>query len=282
MKAKQQAESANSADAEHEPEHESEGEHGFALTVNDNSQSSDERLIDSGASQQMTYENSGMLNYMKFSTPRNIKLADNNIVHAYGKGNIKVPIYDVSKKWNFTLNDVLFVPELKKKLLSLSSVIEKGSEVHFDGESCTAINNGKSVAIGRKHGNLYKLNNRESDSAYAVSSQQNRSSMHLWHSRYGHLGINNLKLLKEKSIVEGLSFNSKEIIDCCEGCAKGKQRCEPFPKKSQHKTTQLMELIHSDVGVVNIDLVEGSRYYVTFVDDFSRYTIVHFLKKKSC
>eukprot|EP00794_Sanderia_malayensis_P016599 gene16599-biopygen14022 len=248
---------------------------------NGTEQSGDEWLIDSGASQHMTYENSGMLNYEKFSTPRNIRLADNRIVHAYGKGNIRIPIYDGTKKWNFMLCGVFFVPELKRKLLSLSSMIDKGNEICFDGKSCTATNNGLSVAIGHKQGNLFKLNNRKSDSACAVSSQDSNGKMNLWHSRYAHLGINNLKLLKEKSMVDGLVFNSKESIDSCEICAKGKQRCEPFPKKSQSQTTQLLELVHSDVGIVNIDSVGGSRYYVTFIDDFSRYTVVHFLKKKS-
>eukprot|EP00794_Sanderia_malayensis_P002886 gene2886-biopygen2372 len=276
MKAKQRAESANCADTEDEPDD------GFALTANNGTeQSGDEWLIDSGASQHMTYENSGMLNYEKFSTPRNIRLADNRTVHAYGKGNIRIPIYDGTKKWNFMLCGVLFVPELKRKLLSLSSIIDKGSKICFDGKSCTATNNGLSVAIGHKQGNLFKLNNRTSDSACAVSSQDSNGKMNLWHSRYAHLGINNLKLLKEKSMVDGLVFNSKESIDSCEICAKGKQRCEPFPKKSQSQTTQLLELVHSDVGIVNVDSVGGSRYYVTFIVDFSRYTVVHFLKKKS-
>ena len=42
-----------------------------------------------------------------------------------------------------------------------------------------------------------------------------------------------------------------------------------------------MELIHSDVGAVNVDSVGGSRYYVTFIDDFSSYTFVYFMKSKS-
>eukprot|EP00794_Sanderia_malayensis_P006404 gene6404-biopygen4733 len=252
----------------------------YTTANNGTEHSGDEWLIDSGASQHMTYENCGMLNYEKFSTPRKIRLADNRVVHAYGKGNIRIPIYDGTKKWNFTLCGVLFVPELKRKLLSLSSMVDKGSEICFDGKSCTATNNGLSVAIGHKQGNLFKLNNRTSDSACAVSSQDSNGKMNLWHSRYAHLGINNLKLL-EKSMVDELVFNSKESIHSCEICAKGKQRCEPFPKKSQSQTTQLLELVHSDVGIVNVNSVGGSRYYVTFIGDFSRYTVVHFLKKKS-
>eukprot|EP00794_Sanderia_malayensis_P014530 gene14530-biopygen11634 len=51
--------------------------------------------------------------------------------------------------------------------------------------------------------------------------------------------------------------------------------------KNDRVNPPLLELIHSDVGIVNIDSVGGSRYYVTFTDDFSRYTVIYFLKKKS-
>ena len=82
-------------------------------------------------------------------------------------------------------------------------------------------------------------------------------------------------------MVDGLQLNSGDRADLyCEGCAKGKQSREAFPKESKHKATQLMELIHSDVGVINIDLVGGSQYYVTFIDHFSSYTVVYFMKSK--
>ena len=42
-----------------------------------------------------------------------------------------------------------------------------------------------------------------------------------------------------------------------------------------------MELIHSDVDVVNIDSLGGSRYYVMVIDDFSSYTTVYFMRSKS-
>ena len=67
------------------------------------------------------------------------------------------------------------------------------------------------------------------------------SNLQLWHARYGHLGYSNLKRLKEVSMVNGLQFNYKDkIASICEGCAKEKQNCEAFPKKSQHNATKPM------------------------------------------
>ena len=56
----------------------------------------------------------------------------------------------------------------------------------------------------------------------------------------------------------------------------------PFPKKSERKTSRPLELVHSDVcGPFHVDSVGGSRYFVSFVDDYSRYVTVFMIKSKS-
>ena len=81
------------------------------------------------------------------------------------------------------------------------------------------------------------------------------------------LGLyDNLKLLDNKSLVVGLLLDQKEEFELqCEGCAFGKQHRNPFPKKSEHESSQLLELIHTDVcGPMSLDSDGGSRYFVTF------------------
>ena len=230
----------------------------------------------------MSNDRSGMTNYVRLHNPRSIKLADNSILLAYGKGDVKVYVYNGPKKICLVLKEVLFVPDIKKKLLSLSTVTERGTAVKFNEKNCTIIIDGKVLSIGHRDGKLYRLNTEENNVACAYSMEGESSNLQLWHYRYGHLGYNNLKHLKETSMVNGLQFSSKDkATSICEGCAKGKQSREAFLKKSQNKATQLMELIHSDVGVVNVDSVGGSWYYMTFIDDFSSYTFVYFLKSKS-
>ena len=85
-------------------------------------------------------------------------------------------------------------------------------------------------------------------------------------------------------MVDGMKINSKEEFsrNDCEGCALGKMHRKPFPKKSQHKSTQPLELIHSDIcGPMSVDSVGGSRNFITFIDDYSRFTHVYMIKNKS-
>lgn len=63
---------------------------------------------------------------------------------------------------------------------------------------------------------------------------------------------------------------------------RGENRKKPFQKVTDLMTTQVLELIHSDVcGMMPIASHQGSKYFVTFIDDFSRRARVYFIKNKS-
>ncbi|EOY16575.1 Uncharacterized protein TCM_035373 [Theobroma cacao] len=62
----------------------------------------------------------------------------------------------------------------------------------------------------------------------------------------------------------------------------GKQSWMPFPLSSSWRAGDKLQLVHSDVGgPVNTASLNGSIYYVIFIDDFSRYYWIYFLKNKS-
>ena len=241
--------------------------------------------IDSGASQHMTPSKKGMTDYVTFRNPLHVKLADDSVLLAYGKGNLHLSVLDGTEKVNITLKDVLYVPKIQKRLLSLPSMTQKDVEVRFKGQFCKVLIDEKLYSIGHQHVNLYKLNSGPIQSSYFGETESNEESLSLWHCRYGHLEYDNLKLLHEKSMVDGLNLNSKDQVDRnCQGCAMGKQHRQPFPKKSQSqsRSSQPLELIHSDVcGPMSVNSVGGSTYFVTFIDDYSRFTTVYLMKHKS-
>ncbi len=71
------------------------------------------------------------------------------------------------------------------------------------------------------------------------------------------------------------------MSDVCEACVQGKQHRMPYPKKSSNKATELFETVHSDVcGPMNVKSFGKSQYFVTFIDEYSRYMQVYFLKSK--
>ena len=174
---------------------------------------------------------------------------------------------------------MLYVPKLKKRLVSISVITENGKEVVFRDDICSVLINQKKYVLGHKFGKLWRLNTVVSCS---FSSADQKKLLSLWHYRFGHLNYNDVKQLSDKNMVNGLSYVNDVDRDICRGCAMGKQHRMPFPKKSNSKTTQQLELIHSDVcGPMHTESKGGSLYFLLFIDDFSRYSHIYFLKNKS-
>jgi transposase InsO family protein len=62
-------------------------------------------------------------------------------------------------------------------------------------------------------------------------------------------------------------------------CLQGKMVRTPFPKRSD-RTSELLE--HSDVcGPMRVESMSKARYFIEFIDDRSRWTVVRFLRSKS-
>ena len=180
------------------------------------------------------------------------------------------------------LNYVLFVPKLQKKKKSsfFPSLTKKGVAVKFKGKACWVDNDGKQYTIDHKHSKLYKLYATILDETCCIGKTNNQKPLELLHQQYCHLGYDNLKFLNNIDIVTGLNFDSMEAVDRnFEGCAMDKQHRQPFPKKAKSITTGLLELIHNDVcGPMDVPSVGGSKYFVTVIDDFLRYTTVYTIK----
>ena len=64
-------------------------------------------------------------------------------------------------------------------------------------------------------------------------------------------------------------------------CQLGKQPALPF-STSESISTDIFNLIHSDVwGPSSISSIGGSRYFIIFVDDYSRYSWIFNMKRRS-
>ncbi|KXJ73442.1 hypothetical protein RP20_CCG015857 [Aedes albopictus] len=65
----------------------------------------------------------------------------------------------------------------------------------------------------------------------------------------------------------------------CETCLQGKMSRLPFPKASKRKSSAILDLVHSDLcGPMNTVTPGGRRYFLTFIDDFSRYSTMYLLR----
>ena len=92
-----------------------------------------------------------------------------------------------------------------------------------------------------------------------------------------------MQKLVQGSIVKGIVIESKESMDSiCEPCIAGKQHRSAVPKVALHRASKPLELVHSDVhGPLPVQSRHHYKYWITFIDDFSRFWVVLPLKDKS-
>ena len=114
------------------------------------------------------------------------------------------------------------------------------------------------------------------------SSTQNENVSYLWHLRLGHIGHAGLNAIVKKNLAIGIDMASVNKWEICDGCALGKQTRVRFQSTSTDRASEHLEVIHSDVcGPMQTSTFSGKRYFVTFIDDKSRYCVVYLIKSKS-
>ena len=238
-----------------------------------------EWIIDSGATQHMTFEKDSLSDYVEFKQPCIVNLGNNATIFAYGKGTYRLVADLEDSAQHIALHDVLYLPDLNKNLLSFRAMTKLGASVDFEGNVCRISRNSKLLAVGEMQGKLYILKTVPDEH---LNIAKDNTDMQLWHCRFGHLGMDNVSKLVKSKMVKGMDCNVKaERKSVCEPCVMGKQHRTPYPKGVSTRATEVFEVVHSDVcGPMSVNSLGGSQYFVTFIDDYSRYTHVYFIKHK--
>ena len=101
----------------------------------------------------------------------------------------------------------------------------------------------------------------------------------LWHNHLGHPSRDILMHIPKAT--QGVAFQAKNLPNnICHGCSLGKFRRSPF-KESTSRATRVLELIHSDLVEFPSLSIDGFKWAATFLDDYSSFRRMYFLKHKS-
>ena len=118
----------------------------------------------------------------------------------------------------------------------------------------------------------------------AVAHTGPKASWDVWHQQFGHIRILGLKLLQTKQMVMGLDVDpGTATTHDCLSCIAAKLSRTPFPPVNESRAKFLREKTYSNIwGPYHTASLQGSTYFVTFIDDYSRQLKINFfLKKKS-
>jgi hypothetical protein len=192
---------------------------------------------------------------------------------------------------NLLLTNVLCVPSFSFNLLYVNKLIKS---IHccfiLFANFCfiQSLNSWMTIGLGELQDGLYYLvhdpatsssSNVATKSAFlpSFSASVKNVSADLWHFRLGHLPSSRIKLLASHN--SAISCESRDIV--CTICPLGRQKRLAFPVSISHSLAKF-DLIHCDIwGPLSTLSINGCSYFLTIVDDYSRFTWIHLLQSKS-
>ncbi|CAL0302269.1 unnamed protein product [Lupinus luteus] len=210
--------------------------------------------LDSGCSNHMTGHKEWLVNFD--STKRNkVKLADNRVVLTQGIGDIPLKMQNGRKAY---ITDVIFFPDMKTNLISLGQLHEKGFSMELHNGVMEICDSLKKTIL----------------SAPLLCNKTFQVKLSILDSQC-------LKLLSVKKLVTGLP-EIKLQSKVCDTCLTSKEARTSFGNHSQTRAIDLLHVVYSDVcGPFEVPSLGGNRYFVSFVDEFSRKKWIYLIKAKS-
>lgn len=237
-------------------------------------------ILDSGASAHMSHRRDyfcELVDYGQNSGDTTVRLGNKKELVVQGRGNILINRC-VNGKWEQSiLQDVLYVPELRRNLFSEGMATRKGYVIiKKNNEALILKNNIVVMSATLKQNNLYELNIK---TTVQIDCNLAQSSLKIWHERLGHL---NLKEVQNMSKNGAIPVKLTENINfVCEACQYGKQSRLPFHKSCRGQC-EPGDLTYSDVcGPVEQTSVSGARYFVLFKDGATSFRHVFIIKHKN-
>jgi hypothetical protein len=145
----------------------------------------------------------------------------------------------------------------------------------FESNKCILSKYGTFVGKGYDSGGLFRLSLHDVCNKFVNNAISNES--YLWHSRLCHINFGCVSRLANLNLI--LKF---DLVKCskCQVCVQSKQPRKPH-KAAEARNLAPLDSIHSDLCEMNGILTKGGKlYFITYIDDSTRFCYVYLLKSK--
>jgi transposase InsO family protein len=236
-------------------------------------------LYDSGATRHISPYRSDFTSYSPLSPPIYLNTANQQRFPAIGRGTLVIRVPNEGTEKELVLHSVLHAPAIGCTLVSVAALDEEGYHAHI-GAGHLDLTSPKGNCIGhipRTQGRLYKVVHT-SESANAVESML---LMEL-HRRLGHIAPSSARKLVQSHAIVGIELDPDSQETDCDAYIFARATRLPVPKVRVSPPAQHFgDEIHTDVWGPNpVATRQGRRYFATFTDDATRYTVTYLLRTK--
>ncbi|GJZ02621.1 retrovirus-related pol polyprotein from transposon TNT 1-94 [Tanacetum coccineum] len=231
--------------------------------------------LDSGCSKHMTGNRSKLKNFVeKFIGT--VRFGNDHFGAIMGYGDYVIGDSVISR--------VYYVEGLGHNLFSVGQFCDSDLEIAFRKHSCFVRDmNGVDLLKGSRSTNLYtiSIDDMMKSSPVCLLSKASKIKSWLWHRRLNHLNFGTINDLARKDLVRGLPRLKFEKDHLCSACQLGKSKKYSHKPKSENTNMEVLHTLHMDLcGPMRVQSINGKKYILVIVDDYSRFTWVKFLRSK--
>ncbi|GJR13614.1 integrase, catalytic region, zinc finger, CCHC-type containing protein [Tanacetum coccineum] len=232
-------------------------------------------IVDSGCTKHMTGNISILCNFVE-KYLGTVRFGNDQFAPILGYGNLV--------QGNIMINKVYYVEGLNHNLFSVSQFCDADLEVAFQKSTCFVRDlQGNDLLTGNRGSDLYTISLQETTSSTPICLMAKASPTQawLWHRRLSHLNIDYINLLLKKDVVIGLPKLKYVKDQLCSSCEVSKAKRSSFKTKTVPSSKGRLNLLHMDLcGPMRVASINGKKYILVIVDDYSRYTWTLFLRSK--
>ncbi|GJS98710.1 retrovirus-related pol polyprotein from transposon TNT 1-94 [Tanacetum coccineum] len=142
---------------------------------------------------------------------------------------------------------------------------------------------GVELIKGSRGSNLYTLSidNMLKSSPICLLSKASKNKSWLWYRHLNHLNFDTINDLARKDLVRGLPRLKFEKDHLYSACQLGKSKKHTHKPKTENTNLEVLNTLHMDLcGPMPVQTINGKKYILVIVDDYSRFTWVKFLRSK--
>ena len=173
-----------------------------------------EWIVDTGATKHFCADKELFADFVEANQGEQVFMGNSSSSEVLGKGSV---ILKLNSGKSLSLQNVMYVPSLRRNLISGALLNKAGVKLVFEGDKLVLSRNGEFVGKGYLSGGLFVLEtiptvmNKISTSAYLLESYD------LWHARLGHVSYGSMKRLQHMSLIPNLNGNDHSKCEVCVG-----------------------------------------------------------------
>ena len=237
-------------------------------------------ILDSGCSDHIINDKSYFVEHCKLDKPVFVKVGDGRPLKVTEVGKVLMYLYVDGVEREITVSNVFLVKEMDRNLLSYARITDNYKIVSIQNQSLIYNRTGKVIGIAKKENGLYILESyilKQKSYSYNTNKITDKEK---FHRMLGHINFNYLNMMCKENFVDGLPKSLENVYLKCGTCIQNKMHNLPF-ENNRSRAKEILEIVHTDVnGPHHNTGYDGSKYFVTFLDDYSKCSIVYTIKSK--